>query len=96
MNRQSQSGTAAGERAYSGAANCRDLRCGSPPVAARRRSAPPASAGRRFRGNASGDRTARDGWAVLHPPGILSPRKDHSQGRSLRSRRCRDGAPRHP
>jgi hypothetical protein len=29
-------------------------------------------------------------------PGILSPCTDHSQERSLRSRRWRDGAPRHP
>jgi hypothetical protein len=34
-----------------------------------------------------GDRAARAGRAVLHAPGILSPRKDHTQGRSLRSRR---------
>ena len=31
--------------------------------------------------------TAQTGRAVLLAPGILSPRKDHSKGRSLRSRR---------
>jgi hypothetical protein len=37
-------------------------------------------------------RTITNRRAVLLAPGILSPRKDHSRGRSLRSRRCRDGA----
>jgi hypothetical protein len=33
-----------------------------------------------------GDRTCKSGQAVLLAPGILSPRKDHRQERSLRSR----------
>jgi len=38
-----------------------------------------------------GDRACKSGRAVLLAPGIVSPRKDHSQERSLRSRPS-DGA----
>jgi hypothetical protein len=82
---------AAGTAPTPGRAACRALSGGSPLGAAPplgqqartcrqavpRRNAPPITV------------TARTDWAVRLAPGILSPRKDHRQGRSLRSRRCR-------
>ena len=78
MTARARAGTA-GDAPYSGAAFGRDLRCGSPPVAARRRPASPHPQAGGSAGNAP--RWPRElSLAVLHAPGILSPPKDHSQG----------------
>jgi hypothetical protein len=94
MTARARAGTA-GDAPYSWAALGRDLRCGSPPVAARRRSAPPHPQAGGSAGNAPPVAAPRElGRAVLHAPGILSLRKGHSQERSLRSRRYPMSLPR--
>jgi hypothetical protein len=71
-------------RAYSGAAACRSLWAGKPPVAA----LPPVACPRSPRAGGSlfnappVTAPARTGQAVLLAPGILLPRKDHSKGRA--------------
>ena len=86
-NRQAQAGLAGG-RAYSGAAACRALRAEAHRARRCLRSAAPTPAGSRCPlQRAPGDRDHATDRAALPAPGILSPRKDHSQGRTS-SLRC--------
>jgi hypothetical protein len=81
MTARARAGTA-GDAPYSGAALGRDLRCGSPPVAARRRSAPPHPQAGGSAGNAPGGPAARAGPG--RPPRAGHPvTAQRSQSRAL-------------
>jgi hypothetical protein len=100
MTARARAGTA-GDAPYSWAALGRDLRCGSPPVAARRRSAPPHPQAGGSAGNAP-RWPRRASWAG---PSSTRRASCHCAKVTVKSARCahvatqcryRDGATRHP
>jgi hypothetical protein len=71
-----------GDSPTPGTAACRSLWAGKPPVAARRPASPLPARNQFPLQRCPAVAPARAGRAVLHAPGILSPREGHTQGRS--------------